>query len=180
MVRAARRSARDQRSAQEREEAAAALRDHLAPVLDRLPPGAVVSSYTAWKTEPPTHLLNADVRARGLDLILPVVLDDLDLDWARPESEERLGVDIIGTAHLLLMPALAIAKDGMRLGQGGGCYDRVLLRVREEVPLVAIVHDDEVTARVPKEPHDRPVDGVVTPRGGLRTFPSWQQSSLKN
>lgn len=149
-------------------------------MLDRLPPGAVVTSFSAWQTEPPTHLLNEDLRRRGLDLLLPVVLEDLDLDWARPDHPERLGVDIIATADLLLLPGLAIAEGGMRLGQGGGCYDRALLRVGDQVPLIAIVHDVEVTAHVPWQPHDRRVDAVVTSGTGLRTFASWQQSNLKN
>lgn len=109
-----------------------------------------------------------------------MVLDDLDLDWARPDADRALGVDTIAEADLVLLPALAIADDGMRLGQGGGCYDRVLTRVPGGVPLIAVVHDDEVTARVPAEPHDRSVDAVVTPGSGLRTFPSWQRSNLKN
>jgi 5-formyltetrahydrofolate cyclo-ligase len=140
----------------------------------------MVSSFESRPTEVPTHLLNDDVRRRGLDLVLPVVLDNLDLDWARPDAPDRLGLDTIARAALLLMPALAIAEDGMRLGQGGGCYDGVLPRVPRAVPRVALVHDDEVVPRVPVEPHDLPVDAVVTPGAGLRTFASWRESTLRN
>ncbi|MDX6723959.1 MAG: 5-formyltetrahydrofolate cyclo-ligase, partial [Solirubrobacteraceae bacterium] len=57
-------------------------------------------------------------------------------------------------------------RDGRRLGQGGGSYDRALARVA--APVVAVVFDDEVLDEpIPVEPHDRRVAGVLTPRGGL-------------
>lgn len=179
-VRARRRERAEQTTPEARERHAAKIRNHAAPLLDQLPAGAVVTSFVARPTEVPTHLLNDDVRRRGLDLILPVVLDDFDLDWSRPDQETPLGVDIIGAAALVILPALAIATDGMRLGQGGGCYDHVLQRVPREVPRVALVHDDEVVPQVPIEPHDRPVDAAISAESGLQTFATWQESTLRN
>ncbi|WP_018158187.1 5-formyltetrahydrofolate cyclo-ligase [Demetria terragena] len=150
------------------------VRDHLAPVLDRLPTGAVVTSFVSRPSEVPTEVLNATVRSRGLDLILPVVLADLDLDWSRHEDgSEPLGIEAVRTASLLILPALAVAENGLRLGQGGGCYDRVMPRVPASVPRIALVHDDEFTATVPVENHDLPVDAVVTASVGLCTFATW-------
>lgn len=179
-IRARRRRRADDTPPDAREQQARALRDHLAPLLDQLAPGAIVTSYVSRPTEPPTHRLNDDLTRRGLDLVLPVVLDDLDLAWERPDSDEPPGIDVVASASLVVLPALAIATTGMRLGQGGGCYDRVLTRVDPRTPLVAVVHDDEVVARVPAEEHDRPVDAVVTAEAGLRTFPSWEQRVLRN
>ncbi|HEY9331426.1 MAG TPA: 5-formyltetrahydrofolate cyclo-ligase, partial [Streptomyces sp.] len=54
------------------------------------------------------------------------------------------------------------------LGRGGGSYDRVLARLSAagaHPALIVLLYDDEVTARVPEEPHDHPVDAVVTPAG---------------
>ncbi len=70
----------------------------------------------------------------------------------------------------MLVPALAAGRDGVRLGQGGGFYDRALadLPPHPEGPLVvAVVHDDELLAagEVPSAPHDRRVDAVLTPSG---------------
>ena len=60
---------------------------------------------------------------------------------------------------------VAVDPAGGRLGQGGGWYDRVLEHVRPEVPVVALVHEDEVVDEVPREPHDRLVTAYVTPEG---------------
>ena len=51
------------------------------------------------------------------------------------------------------------------LFRSGGCYDRALPMARGEV--IAVVADDEVLDVVPVEPHDLPVDAVLTPSGGL-------------
>ncbi|MDG4864098.1 5-formyltetrahydrofolate cyclo-ligase, partial [Streptomyces sp. T-3] len=72
----------------------------------------------------------------------------------------------------VLLPGLAVDGRGMRLGRGGGSYDRVLdrlARARVQPPLVVLLYDNEVVARVPEEPHDHPVHAVVTP-SGVRRF----------
>ncbi|MGA0210229.1 MAG: 5-formyltetrahydrofolate cyclo-ligase, partial [Candidatus Nanopelagicales bacterium] len=56
-----------------------------------------------------------------------------------------------------------IDADGYRLGQGGGFYDRALRDIAEDTSVIAIVFEDEVVERVPRESHDHRVDVVVTP-----------------
>ncbi|MEV6298077.1 5-formyltetrahydrofolate cyclo-ligase [Actinoplanes sp. NPDC051861] len=88
----------------------------------------------------------------------------------------RLGVDAIREADLVLVPALAVGRDGIRMGRGGGSYDRVLARLPQPGPLVvALLHDGEDVDSVPAEPHDRPVHAVITPTRGfsLRPGPEW-------
>ena len=82
----------------------------------------------------------------------------------------RLGVDAIRAAALVLVPALAVDRRGMRMGRGGGSYDRALARLAGISPrplVLALLHDGELVDTVPAEPHDQPVDGAITPRGGL-------------
>ncbi|MYV65458.1 5-formyltetrahydrofolate cyclo-ligase, partial [Streptomyces sp. SID2131] len=60
---------------------------------------------------------------------------------------------------------------GMRLGRGGGSYDRVLarlVRAGRDPALVVLLYADEVVGRVPEEPHDHPVHAVVTPEAVIR------------
>jgi 5-formyltetrahydrofolate cyclo-ligase len=66
-------------------------------------------------------------------------------------------------ADVVLVPALAVDRDGHRLGRGRGYYDRALESVT--APVVAVVYDDDVIDDVPIEPHDRCVDGRLTPSG---------------
>ncbi|HET6635565.1 MAG TPA: 5-formyltetrahydrofolate cyclo-ligase, partial [Streptomyces sp.] len=66
----------------------------------------------------------------------------------------------------VLLPGLAVDGHGMRLGRGGGSYDRVLARLAAagaDPALVVLLYEGEVPAEVPVEPHDRPVAVAVTP-----------------
>ncbi len=74
-------------------------------------------------------------------------------------------------ARLLLVPALAVDRRGVRLGRGGGSYDRALARVAAGTPVVALLHDGELLDELPAEPHDRLVSAVVTPSGGWSALP---------
>ncbi|MBM0260688.1 5-formyltetrahydrofolate cyclo-ligase, partial [Micromonospora sp. 4G55] len=82
----------------------------------------------------------------------------------------RLGRAAIGEAELVVVPALAVDHRGLRLGRGGGSYDRALARVPGRVLIVALLHDGELVEALPAQPHDRPVHAVITPSGGLRTL----------
>ena len=64
-----------------------------------------------------------------------------------------------------ITPGLAVDQRGVRLGQGGGCYDRALLRRGTGVKVVTVLHDAELVPSLPSEPHDLPVDGVLRPSG---------------
>ena len=142
-----------------------------------------VAAYVSIGTEPATAEVLNVLQSRKVRVLLPVVRDDLDLDWAIYENRAqlspkrlglltpvgpRLGLEGIAAADVVLVPALAVAEDGTRLGRGGGCYDRALQRVRPGVPVVALLHDGELLPAVPAEPHDRRVSAVVTPSGVRR------------
>ncbi len=81
----------------------------------------------------------------------------------------RGGADVTAEqARLLaLVPALAVDTTGTRLGQGGGCYDRVLPALPSSTPVLVLLHPGEHTdAPLPRDPHDVPVRWVLT-AGGL-------------
>lgn len=64
------------------------------------------------------------------------------------------------------MPAVAVDRTGLRLGRGGGSYDRALARVGPAILTVALLYDGELVSRLPAEPHDQRVRAAVTPSGG--------------
>lgn len=84
---------------------------------------------------------------------------------------EVLGAESLKEADLIIIPALAASADGTRLGQGGGWYDRALTHRSPGVPVVAAIFDDEVLEAgiIPAEPHDVPIDGIVTPTRTITT-----------
>ena len=138
---------------------------------------ATVTLYVSVGREPGTGPLLEALRAAGKRVLLPVLLPDLDLDWAAYDgpaalatarrgllepTTPRLGPDAIGTADVVLAPGLAVDHRGVRLGQGGGCYDRALARVPVGTPVWVLLNGSEVLPEVPSDPHDRRVNGVVT------------------
>jgi 5-formyltetrahydrofolate cyclo-ligase len=171
-------------------QAAADLAEH-AVELPELASARTVAAYVSVGSEPGTLALLDALRARGVRVLLPALLPDNDLDWGTYAGEdslarvqhggkmallepagERLGPDAVTTADVVLLPGLAVDARGMRLGRGGGSYDRVLARLERtgaRPALVVLLYDSEVVERVPEETHDRPVHAVVTP-SGVRRF----------
>ncbi|GAA1805478.1 5-formyltetrahydrofolate cyclo-ligase [Planosporangium flavigriseum] len=168
-------AARRSQTPEVRAEADAAIRRVLADVVATVRPGTVCA-YLPMGGEPGGAQL-PDLPGVGR-ILLPVLRPDLDLDWAtypaplvpgryglaEPEGP-RLGVDAITEADLIIAPGLAVSTDGVRLGRGGGSYDRALARVAPSAVVVVPLYEGELVDRLPAEPHDRPVDAVVTPTG---------------
>jgi 5-formyltetrahydrofolate cyclo-ligase len=159
-----------------------ALRDQVRAARRRRPldVAARFADDVAVGSEPGTGLLLDALVAAGKRVLLPVVLPDLDLDWAVYDGPAalapaarglyeptgpRLGRDAIRTADVVLVPGLGVSPAGERLGQGGGCYDRVLPRVPAGTPVAVVLFDDEVGVAVPAEPHDVRVGFALTAGG---------------
>ena len=140
----------------------------------------LIAAYLSVGSEPPTGPLLGMLADAGVALIVPVLVEGGDLDWTRYRPGDPvtgglrgtiqptgplLGVDAVGSAAIVLVPALAADRRGGRLGRGGGSYDRALTRVRTGTPIVAVVYDDEVLDEVPMQAHDRRVDATLAPSG---------------
>ncbi len=147
-----------------------------------VPPGGTVCAYVASAVEPGSLAMVEALRSHGLRVLLPVVVGD-GLDWAAYDGRLRvgafglrepegplLGAAAVGSAALVLVPALAVDHSGVRLGQGGGYYDRALGLSTGAV--VAVVRDEEFVPSLPAEPHDVRVDAVLTPGRGVVRLPS--------
>ena len=69
------------------------------------------------------------------------------------------------TPRLLLVPLLAVTRSGVRLGQGGGYYDRTLASLRAAGPIttIGLAWDVQIADHLPHEPHDQRLDWVATP-----------------
>jgi 5-formyltetrahydrofolate cyclo-ligase len=66
-----------------------------------------------------------------------------------------------------VVPALAVDREGVRLGRGAGFYDRSLGLAHAAARLIAMVRDDELLDHLPAESHDVPMTHAVTPGRGL-------------
>nr|WP_027342559.1 5-formyltetrahydrofolate cyclo-ligase [Hamadaea tsunoensis] len=136
---------------------------------------SVVAAYEPFGTEPGAHLSGPLprllARHAAVRVLVPVLLADNDLDWRDWDDDDLLGEAEIAAADLVIAPALAVDTTGVRLGRGGGSYDRALARVAPDVPIVALVHDGEFAHSLPAQPHDRRVTAVITPTAGMIRLP---------
>ena len=142
-----------------------------------------LSAYLSLPEEPDTRAFLRWAAEQGLRVLLPVSRDDGLLDWATYDGEdedadiagmptptsELLGPIAINDVDLILVPAAAVDRTGMRMGWGRGYYDKTLGSVEGCPPVYAVIFDDELVDAVPRERHDMPVNGVVTP-SGIVTF----------
>jgi 5-formyltetrahydrofolate cyclo-ligase len=80
-------------------------------------------------------------------------------------------MDAVARADLVLVPALAVDRRGVRLGRGGGSYDRALARVGPNVLTVALLYDGELLDEVPAGPLDQRVRLAAQPSGGITGLP---------
>lgn len=179
-VRAARRTRTEQRRRADARALAAVVLAHGA-VAGAVARAGVVAAYGSTPTEPGTATLRAALVARGVAVLLPVVVPAGPLAWVVDGDGVDGGgaarADLLARAAVVVLPALAVTADGHRLGQGGGHYDRTLVALPPGAGrplLVALVHDDEVLApgAWAVEEHDMRVDAVATP-GGWVDLPRW-------
>lgn len=148
-------------------------------MMSLLPAHAVVAGYLARGDEPSVDALLGEIMARGSMMLLPRVDRDL-LRWvaitdlaqvqvgAYGIREPIAGVDAdVAMVDVVILPALAVDHRGIRLGQGGGYYDRALAGIPRWVDggpcRIAVINDAEFIDEVPTEPHDVVVDAVMTP-----------------
>lgn len=136
--------------------------------------GDSLALYEATPVEPPTAALTTALQARGIRVLFPLTDPDLDLDWQDAADPQRrpLGKGAIAEADLVLAPGLAVAPDGTRLGQGGGCYDKALPRRRPGTPVIVLLHPGELADELVREAHDQRVDGVLTAEGLIAVGPA--------
>jgi 5-formyltetrahydrofolate cyclo-ligase len=172
-------------TADQRAAAGRALRDVVLE-LPQAQMAGTIAAYYSLASEPDTHGLVYALWKRGGYVLLPLLRPDADLDWASYEGPDSLrpgprgiaepgeparGLDAVARADLVLVPALAVDRGGIRLGRGGGSYDRALARVGPGVPTIALVYDGELLDKIPADDHDQRVRLVARPSAGVTRLP---------
>ena len=149
--------------------------------------GAIVESLRVWgRLGSSTRLLLYDPLPEEVDLralvgeahaLLTRTPDDGELTVHRfdaPRETHRLGFSqpVAGEAEVdlveidvVLLPGLAFDRTGVRLGRGGGHYDRLLPRLRDDCLLVGVAPAVVVVDHLPREDHDMLVSHLATEGG---------------
>lgn len=136
-----------------------------------------ISCYLSGPNEPDTRPFLAWAAAAGLRVLFPVSREDGLLDWTVGDGNQEssglagmpeavgtlLGPIAINDVDLIIVPAAAVDGTGLRMGWGRGYYDKTLGSMEKCPPVYAVVYDSELLADVPREVHDQPVNGAVTP-----------------
>jgi 5-formyltetrahydrofolate cyclo-ligase len=170
---------------EQRAGAGRAIRDAVLSLPEMQMAGTVAAYYSVG-AEPDTRGLVYALWKRGSYVLLPVLRPDGDLDWASYEGPDSLrpgprglsepaepprGVSAIARADLVLVPAVAVDHSGLRLGRGGGSYDRALARVGDQVLTVGLLYDQELLKEVPAWSHDQRIRMVARPAAGMTRLP---------
>ncbi len=132
-----------------------------------------IGLYISTEIEPPTSDL-IKILEKDKNLYFPKVIGN-DLVWFKnPKEFEKGSFNILEPVGVgapisefpeissLFIPAFAVSPRGMRLGKGGGFYDRLLAKLNLKLRKIAIVFDSEVIDDLPSESHDEKVDFIVT------------------
>jgi len=157
--------------------------DALQPVVSA---GDTVCAYVPVGTEPGSIGMLDMLLRRSARVLLPVArtTDDgipMPLRWGRYQPgtlvagrwglleppEPWLPETALAEASLVIVPALAVDRRGVRLGRGRGFYDRSLNSHNRQARLLAIVRDAEFVDELPAEPHDVPMTHALTPHRGV-------------
>lgn len=142
----------------------------------QVPPDRHLGLYWPLAQEPDLRILAE--RPPG-PLALPAVRPGVGLVYLPWSPGEPLGPDACGIAAplegtplepealaLLLVPALAVSPAGLRLGSGGGWYDRLRADPRwRAVPALAVLPAACVAAKLPSDPWDIPFSGWLDEEG---------------
>ncbi|MGO1852000.1 MAG: 5-formyltetrahydrofolate cyclo-ligase [Microbacteriaceae bacterium] len=173
-------------SDQQRADAASGLTAQLDALVDAH--GArSISCFLSTKTEPGTRAFVTGAVQRGIRVLLPITRADGLLDWAIANDSDELAEGLFGLPEptgetlsplavndvdLMIIPAAAVDADGTRLGWGRGYFDKTIGSMQNRPPVFAVTYDSEVVDSLPRELHDQPVTGVVTPTRTLHLSPS--------
>ena len=142
-----------------------------------VPEGAVIGLYAAIGDEAPTAAYARHFHEAGHKIAMPwFAARGAPMEfrhWASPHLDELLEPDPYGALQpradaellvpdILFVPVIGFTAGGMRLGQGGGHYDRWL----EKYPgtrAIGMAWDSQLAEDMPTEAHDMPLAAVVTP-----------------
>ncbi len=135
--------------------------------------------YVSCRSEVQTHDLLRALWERGKIVTVPKVVESGQMEAHRIDAWEQLTpgpFDILspvgtsaatGRLDLCLTPGLAFTARGDRLGYGRGHYDR-FLAARPDLVTIGLAFDCQLIERIPTDPHDRPINLIVTPSRVIR------------
>jgi 5,10-methenyltetrahydrofolate synthetase len=171
-------AARSALSDEERRPASARIEAHLAALLAQRPGGTLAFCWPI-RGEVDCRPLAEKLLARGWRLCQPVAVEahrPLAFRLWTPESpmaRDHHGIPVPARGEsvapdVVLVPLVAFDDRCYRLGYGGGYFDRTLATLAPRPLAIGVGFEVARTASVHPQPHDVPMDMVVTESGVFR------------
>jgi len=141
----------------------------------------VVAAYWGIRDELDCQPILVRLMDANIKVVLPAVLGDeepLDMRlWEQGTALYEAGFGTLAPSALapraepdvILIPLLGFDRVGTRLGYGGGYYDRTLVSLNKKPKLIGLAFAVQELPLIPREPHDVPLDAVIT-EAGVRHF----------
>lgn len=118
----------------------------------------------------------------GKCICVPQIISSTEFEAAKLKDMENFVLDRYGIRSvpkpivfvasekidLVLVPAVAFAKNGGRMGMGAGYYDRFLLRCKQ-AELLGVAYEELLQEELPLEEHDIAIPKIVTESGVVKT-----------
>jgi 5-formyltetrahydrofolate cyclo-ligase len=132
-----------------------------------------VMAFVGFGSEPDTTGLIELLRSNGITVVLPRIEGDHIVGVVHAHGM-NLAIGPFGipaptgsaieptTIDVVLLPGLAFTRDGRRLGQGGGFYDRFLPLLGPDATTIGVCFREQLVEQLVTEPHDRIVDLVIS------------------
>jgi 5-formyltetrahydrofolate cyclo-ligase len=166
---------RDRISAEDRAAGSAAMALAAIAILDRLKPG-VVAVYRPIRSEAVPDAVIDWAHSREMVVVLPAVVDATTMAFRRFRAGDPLVRGSLGTMapgpaaaefepDAIVLPMVGFDRTGVRLGHGGGYYDRKVLALRGAgvtPALVGLAFAVQEVSGIPAEAHDIRMDWIVT------------------
>jgi 5,10-methenyltetrahydrofolate synthetase len=135
-------------------------------------PGMVIAGYWPIRSELDLRVWMTAAHDKGARIALPVVVEKgkpLEFHHWAPRCVMTRGVWNIPVPadavplmpDVVISPVLGIDRDGYRLGNGGGYYDRTLADMNPRPHVIGIGQDFSRLATIFPMPWDIPMDSVV-------------------
>jgi 5-formyltetrahydrofolate cyclo-ligase len=148
-----------------------------------------VAVYDAQPFEVPLADFVTELSSRGVPCVYPrvvkgtrvLVFHHVGDQWAKGpfgirEPASHSPVRAIDEIDVFIVPGVAFARDGRRLGRGAGYYDSTLSLRNSRAQTIGVAFECNVVSAVPTEPHDVRVDFLATERGVFAAQESDQES----
>ena len=147
--------------------------------------GQIVSGFWPIRSEIDPRPLMAALAARDLTVALPAVVDRQTIIFRRYDAQTELLPGGFGTMapgpgaetldpDIMLVPLSTFDDAGNRIGYGAGHYDRAIARLHaagRKPRLIGLAFECQRVDAVPAEPHDVPLDAIIS-ENGLQPLPA--------